>query len=80
VFVTEENNAFSIKQPSLTAIFGKNILFTKRKSLKELTQGINFTSVLHAAFAPTVLRQSSTNVKLKHKKPALETYMRKSCA
>jgi hypothetical protein len=43
------------------------------------TPGVNFTNVLHAAFAPTVLRQLSTNLKRKHKKATSATYVHKSC-
>ncbi len=39
---------------------------------------VNFTNVLRAAFAPTVLRQLSKNLKCKHKKAAHATYIRKS--
>ncbi len=41
--------------------------------------GLNFTNILRAAFVPTVLCQSSTNLKRKHKKAVCATYVRKSC-
>jgi hypothetical protein len=40
---------------------------------------VNFTNILCAAFAPTVLRQKSTNLNRKHKKAARKTYVCKSC-
>ncbi len=40
MFVTSENNAFTIKQPSLIAKNGKNLCFYKEKSLVGLTPEI----------------------------------------
>ncbi len=42
--------------------------------------GLNFINILRAAFVPTVLRLSSTNLKCKHKKAMHATYAHKSCA
>jgi hypothetical protein len=47
------------------------------KMLLKLTQGVNFTNILIAAYAPIFLRQKTTNLKCKNKKAASKAFVRK---
>ena len=42
--------------------------------------GVNFTTILRAAFVPIYLRQKSTNLKCKYRKAAQKTFVQKSCS
>jgi hypothetical protein len=50
----------------------------RNQRLVGLTPGVNFTNIFRAAFVPIFLRQKITNLKCKHKKTVLETFVRKS--
>ena len=54
---------------------GKN--FTDSFSLSAV---VNFTNILHEAFAPVSLCQKRTNLNCKYKKAAQKTFIQKSCS